>query len=195
MRTFKPAWTHIDEMLGDLFGGCDAGGLVQAVRRMILPGFFDAPASWNHHHAFIGGLAAHTAEVVSHAVQAAGEDDLVLIAAAAVHDACKVHEYTIPGYRHTIGHIRGGAALWLEVASRSGVDPATVSEVAHMILSHHGPHPEWGSPVEPLTRRALILHHADMVSSRYPVDATEDDRAAMQAAIEPFCHYSIQLAR
>jgi 23S rRNA maturation-related 3'-5' exoribonuclease YhaM len=37
--------------------------------------------------------------------------------------------------------------------------------VIHCMLSHHGRR-EWGSPVEPVTPEAYILHVADMLSSR-----------------------------
>ena len=40
-----------------------------------------------------------------------------------------------------------------------------VNQVGHCILAHHG-HKEWGSPVEPITTEARILHFADDLSAR-----------------------------
>jgi 3'-5' exoribonuclease len=38
--------------------------------------------------------------------------------------------------------------------------------IEHAILAHHG-RQEWGSPVEPVTAEAYILHYADMLSVRF----------------------------
>jgi 3'-5' exoribonuclease len=38
--------------------------------------------------------------------------------------------------------------------------------VIHCILSHHG-RKDWGSPVEPATLEALVLHQADMLSAKF----------------------------
>ena len=40
------------------------------------------------------------------------------------------------------------------------------NRIAHCILAHHG-RKEWGSPVEPRTAEALLLHQADYMSSRF----------------------------
>jgi len=45
------------------------------------------------------------------------------------------------------------------------ISEAQLERIEHLLLSHHG-RKEWGSPVEPLTAEAFILHAADMMSSR-----------------------------
>lgn len=63
--------------------------------------FFSYPASLSHHHAYEGGLLAHTVEVVDMALHAyAGHPAYpknrdILIAAALYHDFCKVKEYEV----------------------------------------------------------------------------------------------------
>lgn len=39
-----------------------------------------------------------------------------------------------------------------------------VTQLKHLVLSHHG-HREYGSPVEPRTPEALLLHEIDMIDS------------------------------
>jgi 3'-5' exoribonuclease len=38
------------------------------------------------------------------------------------------------------------------------------TELFHLILSHHGKR-EWGAPVEPLMKEAVLIHQSDMVDS------------------------------
>ena len=125
----------------------------------------------------------------------------ILIAAALFHDLIKIKEYDsfwdfpantvgqrllrIPGtdesglqkfWKHTdygksIGHICGSAAAFQTAADYRGVSFATIEAVTHCILAHHG-RKEWGSPVEPQTLEALILHQADMLSAKF--GATKD---------------------
>lgn len=112
-----------------------------------------------------------------------------LLTAALFHDLMKTREYSrtrtpkIPPsmsasdpqeiefwekteYSKTIGHICGSAAQFKVVANIEGVEPAVIDRVVHCILAHHGRR-EWGSPVEPQTLEALILHQADMLSAHY----------------------------
>lgn len=158
--------------------------------------FFTCPASLSFHHAYEGGLLAHTVEVCDIALSTyiglcsnstgkciaplANED--TLLAAALWHDVLKVEEYersetaAVSGimWRHTdtygkrIGHICGGAALFHYHAGIGGVSIETMDDVMHCILAHHG-RKEWGSPVEPQTIEALILHQSDMLSAQYGV--------------------------
>lgn len=44
-------------------------------------------------------------------------------------------------------------------------DELFIEQVSHCMLAHHGRR-AWGSPVEPETREAFILHHADMLSMK-----------------------------
>jgi 3'-5' exoribonuclease len=151
--------------------------------------FSVAPASLSYHHAYTGGLAEHTLEVLRYlnaqTVVFPNVNTDVLITAAVWHDYMKVREYVpwapsgfeIPvpqpewmcatdGFGKKIGHISAGAALFCTTAGERGVSRDTAEKVVHCILAHHGRR-EWGSPVEPQTLEALLLHQADMLSAKF----------------------------
>lgn len=144
------------------------------------PRFSVWPAARNNHHAYRGGLLAHTVEVATIAL---GIADLIpdvnrdiLLTAALWHDWGKVEEYAPTedgGYRSALGaaaHIPLGADKFTEVYRGEWAE-----EVRHCILAHHG-RVDWGSPVEPATREALILHQADMLSASYGPTRKEVER-------------------
>lgn len=146
------------------------------------PKFSEAPASLSHHHAYTGGLAEHTLEVLRYlnpwtVVLKPNVD--VLITAAVWHDYMKIREYVCDdfpskgswshaddGFGDQIGHISAGAIRFHEAAVRFGVATDLWDQVIHCILAHHGRR-EWGSPVEPQTLEALLLHQADLLSARF----------------------------
>lgn len=169
--------------------------------------FFTWPASLSHHHAYEGGLLAHTVEVCDIAL---GMSSLtcnqnltkpwvkhdILIAAALWHDVMKTEEYLdvdravceTTNTRHApygqygawikdssrvkmFGHhehiIAGAMAFAKWATCYCGISNTdTIDAVTHCILAHHG-RKEWGSPVEPQTIEALILHQADLLSAQY----------------------------
>ncbi len=155
--------------------------------------FLKWPASLGFHHAYEGGLIAHTVEVADYALGSAipGTDTNVLIAAALWHDFEKIREYELTElgvnyvgsgvmidtpdvkalWNHTdygkrIHHIQGSAIAFTLAATEFGVRYEVIEDVVHCILAHHGRR-EWGSPVEPQTVEALLLHQADLISAKY----------------------------
>lgn len=162
--------------------------------------FIDAPASTKHHHVYEGGLAIHTAEVVWFAKRAASglsdNDRQNLVTAACLHDAMKANDYQqvmdksgpydIPkdppewfrtDYADKIYHIAGGPIQLGTLISDLGLSPTTedLREIYHMMLSHHG-RKEWGSPVEPKTAGAHILHCADNLSLKLGLTGSTNDK-------------------
>jgi 3'-5' exoribonuclease len=138
--------------------------------------FQESPGGSTHHHAFRGGLAIHTAEVVWAARNMAARTDIinfqVLLTAAICHDRNKIYEYEIidgsvknKPYRDLIGHVAGSWQWFTRHAATLGVDEDLVDQISHCMLSHHG-RLEWRSPVEPKTPEAFILHSADMLSAK-----------------------------
>lgn len=134
--------------------------------------FYTHPAANKHHHNYAGGLLQHTYEVVAGVaalsiVYKADKD--VLLASALFHDAMKTYEYTETGdylpYASKVGHVVGSAEYFKSLAEKHNVSGYLVNEIYHCILAHHG-RKEWGSPVEPQTIEAAILHESDMISSR-----------------------------
>lgn len=137
--------------------------------------FCTAPAAASIHQAYRHGLLEHTLNVVHHAVHLIQlykpySHDL-LITAGLLHDVGKIREFE---WRRTIrysdegqllGHISIGANM-VDSAIRSlqrepeGFPADFHHHILHLILSHHGKL-EYGSPVVPKTKEALVLHYAD----------------------------------
>ena len=143
-----------------------------------------------HHHAYPGGLAVHVADVVQRCLQLSGGakyvDLSILLTAAYWHDYGKLFEYelretprgaddctppstyiAVTQYAKTFGHVVGSTYNFIITAEHFGMgsDQLGHANIVHCMLSHHG-RKEWGSPVEPATNEAWILHSADMLSSR-----------------------------
>lgn len=143
------------------------------------------PASPVGHHAEIGGLLKHTAEVAAIArgiARVTEADQELVLTGVLLHDIGKLESYrwdgpfstTDRGYLY--GHVVLGS-LMLERTVHSTVPmPCTEAELdllQHLVLSHHG-RLEYGSPVAPMTLEAEILHYADNASAK---------TAAMQDAL------------
>jgi 3'-5' exoribonuclease len=120
-------------------------------------------------------------------------DEDVVVTAAIFHDYMKVREYELcqrssPGhlvtdqygrpatyigktdYRNLVRHVAGSHAEFVKVMDwmdtgngQHNVPEEVILKIEHAILAHHGRY-EWGSPVEPQTAEARILHYADMFS-------------------------------
>ncbi len=141
--------------------------------------FERTPGAVRGHHAKLGGLLLHVYEVTSIAKHTArtmkANVDLV-VAGALLHDVGKVEAYCIDGgaFDYTtcgllLGHVVLGSFM-LErrlaaVGMASICSEGQLLEVQHMILSHHGKR-EFGSPVEPMTTEAEIVHWADESSAK-----------------------------
>ena len=107
--------------------------------------FRTAPGAKALHHAYIGGLCEHTAEVVELCTKVADMfpklDRDLLLTGAILHDVGKTEEQ-IEGFPE-------------ELKLR----------LSHMILSHHGA-AEFGSPKLPMTAEAIALHHAEDLDAK-----------------------------
>jgi hypothetical protein len=143
------------------------------------PVFQRSSGSSGGHHAHVGGLMLHTAEVVRNCIRLGGKGLRwdVLLTAAIWHDYAKTHEYefyfdgdvqkvrTTP-YRKQIGHVVGSVLKLHERARHLHIESENdIEAITHCMLAHHG-RLEWRSPVEPQTDEAFLLHSADMLSAR-----------------------------
>ena len=140
--------------------------------------FERTPGSPAGHHAKIGGLLLHVVEVTQIARTTAktmGANVDLVVTGALLHDIGKVEAYGIEagGFTNTpcgllLGHVVLGC-LMLErrlAALREPVcSPGQLLDLQHMILSHHGKL-EFGSPVQPMTTEAEIVHWADEASAK-----------------------------
>ena len=143
--------------------------------------FREAPGGKLWHHAYLGGLAQHTAAVLAICERAASQyprvvDCDLLAAGAVLHDIGKLDEYEY--HRGFIeysdrGRLFGHVALGSQRVTRIIGDLSAESpfpeelhrRIVHMILSHHGKL-EQGAPVLPMTPEAMILHYADEMDSK-----------------------------
>ncbi|MBI4795795.1 MAG: HD domain-containing protein [Deltaproteobacteria bacterium] len=134
------------------------------------------PAARVYHHPYLGGLLEHTWSVARHALQSLSvyqdlHPDLVL-AGAILHDLGKVKELANPQAPDItvagalLGHIVLGWEMVREEArAQNFPDPALLLELEHIILSHHGSQ-EFGSPVPPKTREAMLVFYLDDLDAK-----------------------------
>ncbi|MFQ3548802.1 MAG: HD domain-containing protein, partial [Armatimonadota bacterium] len=138
--------------------------------------FMEAPAAEKAHHAYIGGLLEHTLNVVKNAASIVDSYKSInrdlLLTSAALHDIGKIYEFSwerTPSYTENgrlVGHLVGGVMLIKEKAEQiEGFEGQLSDLLQHAVLSHHGCK-EWGSPVEPMTIEALVLHCADDLDAK-----------------------------
>lgn len=172
-----------EEMVAELRATIDslAEPWQRLVRRILLDETFltkyaNAPAARQMHHAFIGGVLEHTLSMAAIADMLASHYPYVnkslLISGVLLHDMGKTLEYDLASsFSFTedgrlVGHIVR-AIIMIEQAARElgDIPPADVQQLVHLVAAHHG-NLEWGSPVEPKTLEALLLHQIDLLDSR-----------------------------
>lgn len=144
-------------------------------------GFKRAPAAVQMHHAYLGGLIEHTANLLRMATVLCPlypqvSRDLVL-AGLFLHDAGKTAElayetnleYTSEG--QLVGHITQ-CVLWIHehcraIEQETGKPFPHQIEIAlkHLILAHHGRY-EFGSPRLPAMPEAFVLHYLDNLDAK-----------------------------
>ncbi len=123
------------------------------------------------HHSFVGGLLQHTVRVTEmcefYCQRYLMLQRDLLITGALLHDIGKVKELSaFPANDYTDdGNLLGHIAMGFEMVMTKGKEipgfpPKLLSELGHLILSHHG-ELEYGSPKKPALIEALALHLAD----------------------------------
>ena len=134
-----------------------------------------APAASSVHHEFSSGLLMHSVSLGEHADYFAKyypdiNRDL-LVTGALLHDFGKMIELEGPAVYHyslegkLLGHISIMCGELRMAAKELGITGETPILLEHMILSHHG-QLEFGSPVLPLTKEALLLSMIDNLDSK-----------------------------
>lgn len=137
--------------------------------------FITYPAASKNHHEFMSGLLYHTISMAETALLIAshydGIDMDILLSGVLLHDVGKVVELSGPvATKYTdegklLGHISIMAAEVRRVAKELNITNEVPMLLEHMILSHHGVR-DYGSPVLPSTREAVILHFVDDIDSK-----------------------------
>ncbi len=185
MAIYLPASPYpVDEMWEDLLFMCKKEFTHAPWRKCVMAVLKDAeislalkraPAAKGVHHAYMGGLLEHTLSVMQLCLRLAEQypeiDKQVLLAGALFHDMGKIWElsgglvtdYTDEG--RLLGHISLAVEHLQPFLQKSGLEPALVQHVKHLILSHHGTY-EFGSPRLPQTPEAMLLHYADNIDAK-----------------------------
>lgn len=138
--------------------------------------FLRAAAGKLWHHAYIGGLSEHSANVAELAVRvAAGYDYLnkdYLIFGGMFHDAGKTRSYggemfiDFTDEGRLVDHIAICDHWICERAARiDGFPDQLLTKLRHMILSHQGER-AYGSPVVPMMPEAFVLYYCDEIDSK-----------------------------
>lgn len=152
------------------------------------------------HHYGKGGLIAHTLEVAELCFhtndflpQNKKVNEVELFLAAFFHDVGKMDDYEpaqlelgsnekdynhwrSANHKYKIHHISRSSIVFNECFNKNPIPGVNADEVLHAILAHHGRR-EWGSPAEPKTRLAWLLHLCDGISARIDdVDKQEINR-------------------
>lgn len=131
-------------------------------------------AAKRYHHAYIGGLLQHTAnvaEIVYNLSKFYGLNTDIALLGALFHDLGKVWEFKVmPKFEHDeyyikFGHIFLSATYIRDKAKEFGIPRNVVDEVIHIILAHHGEYSK-GSPVSPKTLEALLVHLVDNLDAQ-----------------------------
>ncbi len=135
------------------------------------------PAAVRNHHEYCSGLLYHTvsmARVANLLAEFYGCDRDLLLSGVLLHDLGKTIElsgpiapkYTLEG--KLIGHISIMQSEIRECAENLKIAGEIPLLLEHMILSHHGKY-EFGSPVLPLTKEALLLNIIDDLDAKMTI--------------------------
>jgi len=177
----------------DSIGDAQVQAVVQAVlaQPAVAERLTKWPAAKGRHHAWVGGLAEHTVEMLQLADRVTEtfpelDRDLV-VAGVILHDLGKVLEldvtsefsYTAAG--NLEGHMVHGVQLLDAAVAEVDCDAETAMLLRHLVLSHQGTR-EFAAVVEPMIPEAIALHFIDQLSSQVR-PALEDVNAAKARGI------------
>jgi len=128
------------------------------------------------HHAYLGGLSEHSANVAELALSMASRyeflDRDLLIFGGIFHDCGKIEQYstnTVIDYTtegRLLGHIVTADQWITERAKEVEAMPDNLlAKLRHMVLSHHG-ELAYGAPVVPQMPEAFVLYYCDEIDSK-----------------------------
>ena len=153
----------------------DVHNLVSEVFKKYEKELFTFPAAKRNHHNYLRGLITHSVSMAETALYLGKKykniDLDILIASALLHDIGKIIElsgpeittYTTEG--QLLGHIPLGFYMIKDECERLKVNKEKALHLEHIILSHHGKF-EYGSPVLPATKEAILLSMIDDIDAK-----------------------------
>ena len=138
---------------------------------------FSYPAAVSIHHEYSSGLLMHSvsmADLANYLCPIYDVDHDMIVTGCLIHDMGKLIELEGPiVYKYsTEGKLLGHISIMAAEIRKAAEELKLTSEVPllleHMVLSHHG-QPDFGSPVLPLTKEALLLSLIDNLDSKMVV--------------------------
>ena len=143
--------------------------------KRLSPKLFEFPAAVSVHHDYGSGLLMHTVSMADLGVYLANYypniDKDILLTGILLHDMGKTIEFEGPiVYKYSLtGRLLGHITIMVSEIRRAVEGLKITSEVPllleHMVLSHHGSN-EFGSPILPMTKEALLLSLIDNLDSK-----------------------------
>ena len=136
---------------------------------------FTYPAAKRNHHNYLRGLITHSISMAETALYLGKKykniNLSILLAGALLHDLGKIIElsgpavttYTTEG--QLLGHISIGFSMLKEECDRLEISKEKAIQLQHIVLSHHGKF-EYGSPVLPSTKEAILLSMIDDMDAK-----------------------------
>jgi 3'-5' exoribonuclease len=138
---------------------------------------YSYPAAVSIHHEYSSGLLMHSlsmADLATFLCPIYDCDYDILITGCLLHDMGKIIELEGPiVYKYSLeGKLLGHISIMCAEIRKAADELKITSEIPllleHMVLSHHGQQ-EFGSPVMPLTKEALLLSLIDNLDSKMVV--------------------------
>ena len=138
---------------------------------------FSYPAAVSIHHEYSSGLLMHSvsmADLATYLCPIYDVDHDLIVTGCLLHDMGKLIELEGPiVYKYsTEGKLLGHISIMVAEIRKAADELKLASEIPllleHMVLSHHG-QPDFGSPVLPLTKEALLLSLIDNLDSKMVV--------------------------
>ena len=138
---------------------------------------FSYPAAVSIHHEYSSGLLMHSltmADISAYLCKIYDANYDLLITGCLLHDLGKIIELEGPiVYKYSLeGKLLGHISIMTAEIRKAAEELKITSEVPllleHMVLSHHG-QPDFGSPVLPCTKEALLLSLIDNLDSKMVV--------------------------
>jgi 3'-5' exoribonuclease len=174
----KELW---DDCLDKLVAFCSDEKLIsiiQGQRDELYEKYKTVPAAANVHHAFKGGLANHTYEMLHlllgmYPVMPYPIKIERCVLAILFHDWGKIAEYAMTGdgtintteHMYLLGHVYISAYRLNNLLKENNVDGKEIERIVHCVLAHHG-QLEFGAPVVPCTQEAQIVSFVDNISAK-----------------------------
>jgi 3'-5' exoribonuclease len=179
-----PPLDQLEAGVRELVATVRAWQLRALLERLVAPGgalwpqWSIAPAAKRYHEAYRHGLLEHSLAVArgvsALAANFPGLDRDLAVTGALLHDVGKAEAYAFADGGIVLtdaGKLQGEIALGYFRVRRAteevpGFPPETADALLHIVLSHHG-RLEYGSPVVPCSREAVLVHMVDNLSAQF----------------------------